>query len=213
MAKHDSIMDAEQSVAVGNEENVILLNTFTIRKKRFRVFYNAGKLVWERYQSKKGNYCFCCCPPDTGWLASVKPQQLTQLSFPERMSIPVSDVLAITPKLSEIDADDETSEKQRKSLTIIYAKRSQTSTDQNKWRHYNVTFGSSDYRLIKLWARTLHQAVNGKEWWISICGGLLCRSVENKTKQYLKNCWFDVDDDRCCCQVIPNMSPWCGKYH
>lgn len=36
------------------ENTPVLLNIFLIRKKRYRVFYNAGKLVWERYQSKKG---------------------------------------------------------------------------------------------------------------------------------------------------------------
>lgn len=41
----------------GDDENMpVLLNIFFIRKKRFRVFYNAGKLVWERYQSKKGKH-------------------------------------------------------------------------------------------------------------------------------------------------------------
>lgn len=36
-------------------DTTVLLNTFLIRKKQFRVFYNAGILMWERYQSKKGN--------------------------------------------------------------------------------------------------------------------------------------------------------------
>lgn len=38
-----------------NNNNVVLLNVFTIRKKSHRVFYNAGILVWERNESKKGN--------------------------------------------------------------------------------------------------------------------------------------------------------------
>lgn len=37
-----------------DDDTPVLLNIFLIRKKRYRAFYNAGKLVWERYQSKKG---------------------------------------------------------------------------------------------------------------------------------------------------------------
>lgn len=34
----------------------VLLNTFCVRKKRHRVFYNAGIVVWERFESKKGAF-------------------------------------------------------------------------------------------------------------------------------------------------------------
>lgn len=44
-----------------DESTPILLNIFLIRKKRYRVFYNAGKLVWERYQSKKGKNKLVTC--------------------------------------------------------------------------------------------------------------------------------------------------------
>lgn len=32
--------------------SVVLLNTFQINKKRHRVFYNNGSIVWEREKSK-----------------------------------------------------------------------------------------------------------------------------------------------------------------
>lgn len=37
-----------------NNNKIVLLNVFTIRKKSYRVFYNAGILVWERNETKKG---------------------------------------------------------------------------------------------------------------------------------------------------------------
>ncbi|XP_055534459.1 ceramide kinase isoform X2 [Wyeomyia smithii] len=37
-----------------DKHNEVLLNTFVISKKKYRVFYNAGALVWEAENSKKG---------------------------------------------------------------------------------------------------------------------------------------------------------------
>lgn len=36
-----------------DKQNEVLLNTFVISKKKYRVFYNAGVLVWEAENSKK----------------------------------------------------------------------------------------------------------------------------------------------------------------
>jgi hypothetical protein len=36
-----------------SEGSIVLLNSFQIDKKRFRVFYNNGLLVWEKEKSKK----------------------------------------------------------------------------------------------------------------------------------------------------------------
>lgn len=38
-----------------DDENDILLNTFYIRKKPYQVFFNAGKVIWERDKTKKGS--------------------------------------------------------------------------------------------------------------------------------------------------------------
>lgn len=38
----------------GTGDNVVLLNTFVIWKKRYRVFYHSGVLVWEKNESKTG---------------------------------------------------------------------------------------------------------------------------------------------------------------
>ncbi|XP_055586609.1 ceramide kinase [Uranotaenia lowii] len=37
-----------------DKQNEVLLNTFVISKRKYRVFYNAGVLVWEAESSKKG---------------------------------------------------------------------------------------------------------------------------------------------------------------
>lgn len=52
--RHDKNNGDATEGNIYDENTPILLNIFLIRKKRYRVFYNAGKLVWERYQSKKG---------------------------------------------------------------------------------------------------------------------------------------------------------------
>lgn len=38
-----------------DDVNDILLNTFYIRKKPYQVFFNAGKVMWERDKTKKGS--------------------------------------------------------------------------------------------------------------------------------------------------------------
>lgn len=42
-----------------DKQNEVLLNTFVISKKKYRVFYNAGVLVWEAENSKKGGKRVC----------------------------------------------------------------------------------------------------------------------------------------------------------
>lgn len=39
---------------IDNDKGTVLLNTFTIRKKSYRVFFNAGILLWELNQTGKG---------------------------------------------------------------------------------------------------------------------------------------------------------------
>lgn len=36
--------------------SAVLLNTFLIEKKRYRVFYNNGLLIWEKEKSKNSEY-------------------------------------------------------------------------------------------------------------------------------------------------------------
>lgn len=46
-----------QSVNNGSGDNgIVLLNTFVIWKKRYRVFYHSAVLVWEKNDTKTGKY-------------------------------------------------------------------------------------------------------------------------------------------------------------
>lgn len=38
-----------------DDVNDILLNTFYNRKKPYQVFFNAGKVIWEKDKTKKGS--------------------------------------------------------------------------------------------------------------------------------------------------------------
>lgn len=47
----------ERGVNNGNGDNgIVLLNTFVIWKKRYRVFYHSSMLVWEKNDTKTGMY-------------------------------------------------------------------------------------------------------------------------------------------------------------
>lgn len=53
--KTENIINEHQSTDDATDINLpVLLNTFISRKKRYRVFYNAGIIVWERFKSEKG---------------------------------------------------------------------------------------------------------------------------------------------------------------
>lgn len=41
-------------------DNIVLLNTFTIWKKRYRVFYHSAMLVWEKNDNKTGKFLYLC---------------------------------------------------------------------------------------------------------------------------------------------------------
>lgn len=52
------ITDYQTTIDVNDVNPPVLLNIFTSRKKRYRVFYNAGIVVWERFKSEKGMHIF-----------------------------------------------------------------------------------------------------------------------------------------------------------
>jgi hypothetical protein len=47
-------MNYDKSSYQDLNNGVVLLNTFQIDKKRYRVFYNNDSLIWEREKSSKG---------------------------------------------------------------------------------------------------------------------------------------------------------------
>lgn len=48
------VLNRPSLAEVMDKQNEVLLNTFVISKKKYRVVYNAGVLVWEAENSKKG---------------------------------------------------------------------------------------------------------------------------------------------------------------
>lgn len=107
-----------------------------------------------------------------------------------RISVPVANILAINPQSSdnsELDAviatsatpsvaaaaaavaDAATNETtpsrpMRKQFTVVYAKRSLSSPNLNKWRYVSITLHSTDALVVDLWTRTLQYELNGKHW-------------------------------------------------
>lgn len=101
-----------------------------------------------------------------------------------RISVPVANILAIntqssdtsehdaviaasaTPSVAAVDAaaTNETtpSRPMRKQFTVVYAKRSLSSPNLNKWRYVSITLHSTDALVVDLWTRTLQYELNGK---------------------------------------------------
>lgn len=162
---NNKLVDGDASPASDAADSPpVLLNTFCVRKKRHRVFYNAGVVVWERFESNKGAFRrFLAARP------SCERQSLVLLHA-GRVLVPIQDVIAINPKteaaadsLSQGDAIISASaEPQRQHFTVVYAGRSEHSSNRNKWRYKSITFSNSDAHVVRLWIDTLQQAINGE---------------------------------------------------
>lgn len=140
-----------ETIAV--ESNVpppCLLHMFLVRRKQFRVFFNAGKLIWERYETKKG-----------------------------RITVPIENIIAVNPQytgvvnpalVADIKATDAQSSSEAatkplsdvKQFTVIYAKRIESASNSNKWRHFSITFQNNDSQVCQLWIETLQQLIDGE---------------------------------------------------
>lgn len=124
-----------------------LLNTFFIRKKPYRVFLNAGKLVWERLKSNK-----------------------------DRVTILVENILAVkyhatnsavneseqTQQQNAYAVNDTDKPSNIKQFTIFYARRMENSSNLNKWRHFSQTFQNNESHICDLWIQTIQRKIDGK---------------------------------------------------
>lgn len=136
-------MPASECETTDAAPNTMLLNTFFIRKKPYRVFFNAGKLVWERFKSNK-----------------------------DRVTVLVEDILAVKSNSLVPDAEqqrnattsiNETDKPSNiKQFTIFYAKRMENSSNPNKWRHFSQTFQNNESHICELWIDTLQRQIDGK---------------------------------------------------
>ncbi|KAK0095273.1 hypothetical protein PV326_008794 [Microctonus aethiopoides] len=107
----------------------VLLNTFVIKKKRCRVYFHRGTLIWETER-----------PPYIRW------------------TLPLTDALAVNygddylpeTRLKEKDLDTITSSSPT-SFTLHYAARGQ----KNRWSHHNVVMSHTDPRQVASWVKTI----------------------------------------------------------
>lgn len=124
-----------------SDSAAMLLNTFLIRKKQYRVYFNAGKLVWERFN-------------------------ITD----DRTTVQVENILAIKSPLNQPSASlqnvnsagDDAMVTNVKQFTIFYAKRMENSSNPNKWRHVSQTFQNNDSHVCEKWIETLQKQIGGK---------------------------------------------------
>ncbi|KAG5673455.1 hypothetical protein PVAND_003501 [Polypedilum vanderplanki] len=137
----------------------ILLNTFQIDKKSYRVFYNNETLIWEKIKNNKSKVI-------------IPIHDVISVCYPKRKSSQPTP--QVTPSLTSPqhtqqiyhDANDD-----NRSITINYAKRcidpkvesgksSKNCGDRNKWRIHSVTLHSNDKYIIKEWHDTLNKILN-----------------------------------------------------
>lgn len=136
--------------------SAVLLNTFLVEKKRYRVFYNNGLLVWEKEKSKKNK----CCIPIEDLISVSLPKQRKITS--QSQGFPVID--SASPSLnSDVIPNEEFT---YKSFTINYAKRlidveqGTADKDVNKWRTHSLTLHNNDKMIVKEWFDTLSKVLS-----------------------------------------------------
>lgn len=90
-----------------DKQNEVLLNTFVISKKKYRVFYNAGVLVWEAENSKKG----------------------------EKTTVPIGDIISAT--LSTTASGRTSSKANAHNIATTYGTTSSTHAPMNETMDYD----------------------------------------------------------------------------
>ncbi|XP_012258476.2 ceramide kinase [Athalia rosae] len=112
--------------------DAVLLNTFVIRKKRCKVYFHRGTLIWETERA-----------PYTRW------------------TLPLTDVLAAhygngeDEEISMGNVDEKVFSPT--SFTIHYAARGA----KNKWSHHTVTMSHTDSRQVGSWVKTIRNYLTG----------------------------------------------------
>ncbi|XP_011175344.1 ceramide kinase [Solenopsis invicta] len=130
-----------QDISVDDQrasKSAVLLNTFIVKKKRCRVYFHRGTLIWETER-----------PPYTRW------------------TLPLTDVLAVRygddwiPGVSvkEKEPTQPTSPTTVCPTNFIlhYAVR----RPKNKWRHHSVTMSHTDPRQVASWVKTIRNYLLG----------------------------------------------------
>lgn len=117
----------------------VLLNTFVVKKKRCRVYFHRGTLIWETEK-----------PPYTRW------------------TLPMTDVLAVRYgddwihgvnfKEKQLTTSPTSPTVCPTNFILHYA----VHGPKNKWSHHSVTMSHTDPRQVASWVKTIRNYLMGK---------------------------------------------------
>ncbi|XP_076243330.1 ceramide kinase [Calliopsis andreniformis] len=116
----------------------VLLNTFVVKKKRCRVYFHRGTLIWETEK-----------PPYTRW------------------TLPMTDVLAVRygddwiPGVNFKEKQPPTSPTSPTVCPTNFILHYAVRGTKNKWSHHSVTMSHTDPRQVASWVKTIRNYLMG----------------------------------------------------
>ncbi|KOX79352.1 Ceramide kinase [Melipona quadrifasciata] len=116
----------------------VLLNTFVVKKKRCRVYFHRGTLIWETEK-----------PPYTRW------------------TLPMTDVLAVRygdDWIHEVNVKEKQPPTSPTSPTVCptnFILHYAVPGPKNKWSHHSVTMSHTDPRQVASWVKTIRNYLMG----------------------------------------------------
>ncbi|KOC62165.1 Ceramide kinase [Habropoda laboriosa] len=116
----------------------VLLNTFVVKKKRCRVYFHRGTLIWETEK-----------PPYTRW------------------TLPMTDVLAVRygddwiPGVNVKEKQPPTSPTSPTVCPTNFILHYAVRGPKNKWSHHSVTMSHTDPRQVASWVKTIRNYLMG----------------------------------------------------
>lgn len=137
-----------------NTPNLVLINTFVIRKKQYCVRLNDGQFMWQRLKSSE-----LCTTIAVENIIAIEPK-VTNSSVPEQQK--QQHQQQSPDQSATISNKDVEKPLSLKQFTIFYAKRMENSSNPNKWRYFTQTFQNNDSQVCQLWIETVQQQINGK---------------------------------------------------
>lgn len=137
-----------------NTSNLVLINTFVIRKKQYCVRLSDGQFVWQRLKSSE-----LCSTIAVENIIAIEPK-VTNSVVPEQQQQNQQPDQSAATACSNKDGEKPLTLKQ---FTLFYAKRMENSSNPNKWRYFTQTFQNSDSQVCQLWIETIQQQINGKK--------------------------------------------------
>lgn len=121
----------------------VLLSTFIIKKKRCRVYFHKGTLIWETERT-----------PYTRWTLPLTDVLTATYGKQQMLSLPISDSFKEKEKKSVATSSSSPTITLNLSTSFVlhYAARGA----KNKWSHHSVTMSHDDHRQITSWVKTIH---------------------------------------------------------